>query len=521
MTTKLEKKFKSLVVDDDPVVRDALSEILKDAGYIVDVAADGVEALRKVKTFGFDSVLSDIWMPDMNGIDLLKQIKKYDFTLPVVMVTGCPDISLAVEAIKEGASDFITKPIKIEQVELIIERLIKERRLLLENVELKKKVERKRTIEELNTKLNNKVMELSALYSISETFSEALEEEDIFQKVVDLACEITEAGTSCLMIIDRESKELIVKAAKGIDSDVTKGTRIPIGSGIAGKVALGGKHLLINSLSRQPCSDNCKTIYNTDSYISVPLKIKNEIFGVLNVGNGFNGHRFSEDEVYLLLALAKKAALSIENTILYDSIYNNLMNSLRAMVNAIEARDKYTKRHSQRVTLLAMDIAREMGCSNEDVETIKLGGFLHDIGKIGIRDSILLKPERLSQKEFEVIKSHPVIGEKIIEPLGIIPVEKSIIRHHHERWDGKGYPDGLSGIDIPLPARILSVADAFDAMTTDRPYRGAMSKDASLTEIEGLSGFQFDSDIVKTFKKVLEQNHTRRPVFEDILLPLD
>lgn len=310
-----------------------------------------------------------------------------------------------------------------------------------------------------------------------------------------------------MMILDRELDELIIKAAKGIDGDVTKGARIPLGSGIAGKVALSGRHLLLDGLSGAPHPEGGSIAYSADSFISVPLKIKNEVFGVLNVSDRPSGGRFTEDDLYLLLTLAKKAALSIENNILYESIYNNLLSSLRVMVNAIEARDKYTKRHSQRVTGLAMDIARELECSDEEIETIRLGGFLHDIGKIGIRDSILLKPGRLSKEEFDVIKTHPIIGENIIKPLGIIPVERSIIRYHHERWDGKGYPDGLSGKSIPLPARILSVADAFDAMTTDRPYRMAMSKNDALAEIQGLSGCQFDSEVVKKFMKVFEQKY--------------
>ncbi|MDY7032360.1 MAG: response regulator [Thermodesulfobacteriota bacterium] len=506
MTAKAEKRLRSLIVDDDATIRDVLSEILMEGGYCVDTAEDGVDALAKVKKDNFDSILCDIWMPGMNGIDLLKEIKKYDPTLPVVMITGYPDVRVAVEAIKEGASDFIAKPVRMEQVEIIIEKLVKERELLLENAKLTKKIENKKTIEELNTKLHKKVRELSTLYSISETFSEVFEGDELFDKIASMACEITEARKSSLMILNGESKELVIKAAKGLDEEIIEATRIPLGSGIAGKVALTGEYVFFNGLDNSPEFEGFGLRYNTDSFISVPLKIKHEVFGVLNVTERVNGNRFTEEELYLLLALAKKGALNIENSVLYESIYNNLIGTLRAMVNAIEARDMYTGGHSQRVTKLAMGIAREMGCLAEEIETIKLGGFLHDIGKVGIGDSILLKPGKLTNNEFDIIKTHPVIGENIVKPLGILPAEKSIIRHHHERWDGKGYPDGLSGGNIPLLARILSVADAFDAMVTDRPYRRAKTEEDSLSELEKLSGFQFDKQVVEKFKKILKKD---------------
>ena len=507
VTETVEKRLKSLIVDDDAAIRDVLSEILMEAGYSVDTAEDGVEALTKVRSDNFDSILCDIWMPGMNGISFLKKIKKHDPTLPVVMITGYPDVRVAVEAIKEGASDFIAKPVRMEQVEIIIEKLVKEREILLENASLTKKIEQKKTIEELNTKLHKKVRELSTLYSISETFSEVLEGDELFDKIVEMASKITEARKSSLLILDRESAELVIKAAIGLNSDIIEKTRIPLGSGIAGKVALSGEYIFLNGLDNRPEFERDGGRYHTDSFISVPLKIRDEVFGVLNVTDRLDGNRFTEEELYLILALARKGALSIENSVLYESIYSNLVGTLRAMVNAIEARDKYTGGHSQRVTKIAMDIAREMGCPSEEIETIKLGGFLHDIGKVGIGDSILLKPGRLSDNEFDIIKTHPVIGENIVKPLGILPAEKCIIRHHHERWDGRGYPDGLSGQGIPLLARILSVADAYDAMVTDRPYRRAKSEEESLEEIVKLGGCQFDKKVVENFKKVIEKEH--------------
>jgi putative nucleotidyltransferase with HDIG domain len=183
-------------------------------------------------------------------------------------------------------------------------------------------------------------------------------------------------------------------------------------------------------------------------------------------------------------------------------MYTNLMNTLQSLVATIEARDRYTQQHSQRVTQLAVGIAEEMGCTQEEIDTIKFAGVLHDIGKISIRDAILLKKGKLTQEETKVIQTHPLTGEKILRPLGLLPAEKAIVRHHHEKWDGKGYPDGLRGEEAPLLARIIAVADSYDAMTSNRPYRLARNDRKALDELVRCSGTQFDKDIVEAFKNI-------------------
>jgi HD-GYP domain-containing protein (c-di-GMP phosphodiesterase class II) len=183
-------------------------------------------------------------------------------------------------------------------------------------------------------------------------------------------------------------------------------------------------------------------------------------------------------------------------------MYTNLISTLQSLVAAIEARDSYTQQHSQRVTQIAIKLAEKMDCSLDEIDTIKFAGVLHDIGKISISDSILLKKGRLTEDEIKVVQTHPVIGERILQPLGLLPAEKSVVRHHHERWDGKGYPDGLGGSDIPVLARIIAVADSYDAMTSNRPYRLARENKEAIDELVRCSGTQFDKDIVDVFRKI-------------------
>ena len=237
--------------------------------------------------------------------------------------------------------------------------------------------------------------------------------------------------------------------------------------------------------------------------VVVPFKIRKEPFGLLAAVPG-EGKRVSQEEaLFLMHLLGERASLTVENLLLYESVSMNLLATLKALVQSLEAKEPYTRQHSQRVTEVAVQLAYIMGCTAEEIDAIRFAGHLHDIGKIGIRDQVLLKPGKLTEEEYEIIKQHPVIGEEIISHIGLLPLERAIIRHHHERWDGGGYPDGLSGEDIPKLSRILAVADTFDAMTSCRPYRGAMCSGDAKGEIKRCSGTQFDPEVVEAFEEWL------------------
>ena len=238
------------------------------------------------------------------------------------------------------------------------------------------------------------------------------------------------------------------------------------------------------------------------SFMTVPLKIRGKIFGILTAAVTQKTIRFSEKDLSYLSFMIQNAAYAIENIALYD----NLFSTLYAFVKTLEARDTYTQQHSESVALMATEIAQEMKCSSEELERINIAGRLHDIGKIGIRDDILLKSGKLMKDEYEVIKEHPIIGSGIIGQLGLWDKEQKIIRSHHERYDGSGYPDGLKKDEIPFLARILSVADAFDAMYSDRAYRRKMELNKVIDIIKKEAGAQFDPDVVEAFLRLHKEN---------------
>jgi HD-GYP domain-containing protein (c-di-GMP phosphodiesterase class II) len=241
------------------------------------------------------------------------------------------------------------------------------------------------------------------------------------------------------------------------------------------------------------------------SLAAVPLKIRQKLIGMLTAVVRQGATSFTEQDLYYLTFMARRAAFVIENVALYENIYENLFATLYAFVETIEARDPYTKQHSSRVAEVALSVGKEMGATHEELDVLNFSGHLHDIGKIGIRDSILLKPSRLTAEEYEIIKQHPIIGANIIGHLGLMSEEQKVIRHHHERWDGKGYPDGLKGEAIPYLARILAVADVYDAMASHRAYRPKIPAEVMIKTIRQNAATKFAEEVVHAFLKVYER----------------
>jgi hypothetical protein len=196
---------------------------------------------------------------------------------------------------------------------------------------------------------------------------------------------------------------------------------------------------------------------------------------------------------------------------LYAEMREVHIETVRALTSAIDASDPFTKGHSERVTLYSVAIAREMGLSERRIEAIEYAGFLHDMGKVGLQHDILLKPGKLSEDEWEVMRKHPTIGAKIVSDLHFLSQAKAVVLHHHERYDGQGYPNGLAGVDIPLEARIVKVADAFDAMMSDRPYRSSLGLSKATEELESGRGSEFDPDVVDAFLRLLERGEIALP----------
>ena len=376
--------------------------------------------------------------------------------------------------------------------------------MIINNILSKKSQTLKPQLEDmsdLHMHLKNKLEEISILYTIADSLEHLNEADEIFQALCDISLITCNAGSASYYISSHgaNSKMILHKTSPREKRMIRPGI-IVIPDEIQHQLFEAEQPILISDPKElqffTDSSDN--NAIGPKSAVLAPFFVRKEFFGVLLLTED-KEERFTEKDVTYTKLLLRKAGVSIENKALYETIYNNLIATLRSLVITIEAKDPYTRHHSARVTKLSVLIGKEMSCSSEQIETLQFAGMLHDIGKIGVSDAVLLKKGPLSDEEFEAIKQHPKIGAKILDPLGMLPREKAIIRHHHERWDGRGYPDGLIGKDIPLLVRILTLADSYDAMTSDRVYRTAMSHEKALGEISRNSGAQFDGNIAKAF----------------------
>jgi putative nucleotidyltransferase with HDIG domain len=285
-----------------------------------------------------------------------------------------------------------------------------------------------------------------------------------------------------------------------------------MGQGVAGYVAQTLKPLIVKDAqhdSRFNKDIDTETGFVTRSILCIPLVTKGECLGVLEVINKVDNTLFCDADLELLSTLGTQISSAIDNANMYGQMKSLFLSTVQSLSSAIDAKNKYTNDHSRRVTIYSLAIAQEMGCTVEVCNNIRLSGLLHDIGKIGVPEAILDKSSRLTDEEFKKIKEHPMIGARIMEP--IKPLQKIIpgMRYHHERWDGRGYPDGLQGLEIPLAGRIIAVADTFDAMTSDRSYRKGLSAEIAIKEIKNCSGTQFDPTVVKAFLQAYEKNNIR------------
>jgi HD-GYP domain-containing protein (c-di-GMP phosphodiesterase class II) len=239
--------------------------------------------------------------------------------------------------------------------------------------------------------------------------------------------------------------------------------------------------------------------------IAVPLKIKGGVMGAMIVENSSASCSFTEDELEVLTTLSNQAMVAIENAWLYESVKNSYFATIQSLVNALEASDRFTKGHSERVRLLSVELGKYIGLQLKELELLEHASILHDIGKIGIDNFVLQKQGKLTSREYGLVKTHPLIGDEILGPIETLEGVRKTIIQHHERYDGTGYPYGLKGDEILLKSRILSVVDTFDAMMTDRPYRKAIGLKLVMAELGANVGTQFDPEVVKAFTEMLEK----------------
>lgn len=349
--------------------------------------------------------------------------------------------------------------------------------------------------------LGKKFRQLETLIEVSRMINSSLEPPVIREKAIEAATRLMNAEAGSLLLVDKETGGLFFEVALGKSGDILKKVRLEKGQGIAGWVAENGEPVIIHDVQTDPRfykGADDKTEFVTKDMICVPVKTKDKILGVLEAINKRYGS-FDNDDLEAFIGLANQVAIAVENSNLYQELKETFYETAEALAETIEKRDPYTGGHTKRVMDYSLAIGRVLELPKDSLERLKLAAILHDIGKIGIRDDILLKKGRLEPDEFEKMNMHPGYGSEILGHVKQLQDVIPGVRFHHEKYDGSGYPDHLKGNDIPLIARIIAVADTFDAITTDRPYRSALSKEQAFEELRRSTGTQLDAEVVNAF----------------------
>jgi response regulator RpfG family c-di-GMP phosphodiesterase len=488
-----------LVVDDEKVIREILSEFLTMEGYVVRSVEDGEDALTELRMRPYDMVISDLKMPKVGGLELLEQIAAENLNVLTVIMTGFGTVETAIEAMKKGAYDYILKPFKVEEVVHVVQRGLERQQLQAENVRLR---------------------EALTLYKVSEAIATSLDIDHVLDVILAASIEEGEGDVATLHLKDQRSgrfEERIKIINEGNGSDANPQLPSPDLDELTSYFHNGSPILAHGVKANRFFTSSAAG--NLVSFVSVPLQVANRFIGMLNVFSFTRGKKFDEGARKMLSILASRAATSIENARLYDdlviknkdlqaanlSLEENFRQSIVGFAHAIEESDRYTRGHSDRVAEYARLIAVGMELPDNEVHTVIRAGLLHDIGKIGIRNEKLNKPGKLTPQEVQMFREHPDKGKRILDP---IPFMRNLIDGcwcHHEAFDGGGYPRGLMGDNIPVLGRVVAIADAYDAMTSDRAYRKALPHEMAIDEIERCSGTQFDPDISDIFLKIIEE----------------
>lgn len=491
-----------LVVDDERVIREILAEFLTLEGFSVHTVEDGEKALTELRLHPYDLLITDLKMPRLSGLQLLERIEAERLGVLTVLMTGFGTVETAIEAMKKGAYDYLLKPFKVEEVIHVVERALYRQRLQAENIRLR---------------------EALTIYKVSEAIALSHDIERILDVVLRAALDEVKADVATLHLRDprtgryEERVKLVAADAHAHGSLPTPAFGVLAEQFTSGVpiVAHGGKASRFFSENAAPA--------DLASFVAVPLQVRGDMIGVLDVFSFTQGKKFDEGHRKMLAVLASRAASAIENARLYSelvasnedlkkanlSLEEMFQQTVAGFAQALEESDMYTRGHSERVAVYSEVLARGLTLPEAEIRRIVQAGVMHDVGKIGVRYDMLNKPGKLTPEEIQVFRQHPEKGKRILEP---VPCLHGLIDGcwcHHEWYDGGGYPRGLSGQNIPLVGRIVSIADAYDAMTSDRAYRRALTHEVAIGEIERCAGTQFDPELADAFVKLIEAWRTQ------------
>ncbi|UCG51958.1 MAG: response regulator [Candidatus Latescibacterota bacterium] len=501
-----------LVVDDDTKVLEILGKSLSRKGHEVSLAADGTEALESYDENTPDIVVLDLMLPDMDGRDVLSAIRSRPGgdVVPVLFLSANSDLETRIDSLGGGADDFLVKPFSLRELNTKVERALGrcERTRSLEETrsELEDRIdEQEKNYVLINRELKRQILSMKTLFAVSGDLNRRLDLEELINGLALSLIGELQISSMAFFELRRESdNRFTLQGLKGFDRDRMADLRLDRDSEFTRWVQETSRP---RKLARN--GDLCWASRLPDIRLAVfeyvtPIIVKQVLRGLVFTGPKLNGNEYKSFELDILASLCNSAGTGIENARLFEALQNTYLSTVKALMSIIEAKDAYTKGHTERVADYSVALAKRMKLDKDDLRDLAFAAVLHDIGKLVIYERVLNKPGSLNAEEWELLKSHPEIGASIIENMEFLSGAVPFVRYHHERFDGNGYPAGLVGEEIPLGARIITVADSYDAMTTNRPYREALSKSVALSTMKSKSGTQFDPRVVESMIELIE-----------------
>jgi putative nucleotidyltransferase with HDIG domain len=483
-------KPRIMLVDDEPDLLEVCTESLADMASGIVCASGGLDAVELLRNESFDLIVSDLRMPGVGGLELLRAASGLAPDTDIIVLTGYGTIDSAVECVRLGAVNYLLKPFKVEELRAAVSKALHERALR----QSQEKTGHLSHMLALNSALTGKQEAKAMLREFLSQVKSAFAPDGI-------AFFIHESGDFGL-----ESTVLI-----GPYFRENPGVRSWFES-LAGSITAKGRPILVEK-------QILREAFGTDDDGRAPTSAMGAAVCAALVGHGnpdgprgavvalrANGSApYTLDDLKLLTLFSAHASLCFESRRACARLKSINGEIVFSLVNAVEAKDTYTRGHSDRVSRYAAKLAGALGIRSEDVELVRTAGMLHDIGKIGVPDSILNKPGPLTDGELPLMRQHPVIARTILDKVESLGAVLPVVYHHHERFDGSGYPDGLKGKDIPYLARLISVVDGFEAMTSDRAYHRARSMHEAKDILTYGSGSQWDPELVQAWIAVLDR----------------
>lgn len=475
-----------LVVDDEKTILELGRRFLASEGFDVEIASQGMQAVKLLEQAPYEILLTDIRMPGMSGLELMKMAKSVRPEIIMVVITGHGTITTAIESLKMGAMGFILKPFTRQELVSAIHNALDKYRLRQENVRMKS---------------------LMPLFQVSQQLMMQTDLNQLMNLIVELIKKETKVDRASIMLLNEKTGELVVRATTGFENFDENKMRKFVGQGIAGLAVEKKEPIFVQGgVEQNPELKSLLDDGKVVSGLSVPIMIRKKVIGVLNLSKFNRGQPLGESDLGLISIFCGQVAVAIENARLYRDIRNSYVRTLQALVAAIEIKDQFSKGHSSGVAKYAAVLGKELQLPKDQIQDLIIAALLHDIGKIGSSDDILKKGSKLSESEFELMKAHPGNAIKILETIGLSQEILSSILHHHEWWDGSGYPKGLSGEAIPIFSRIIAIADTIDAMTTTRPYQQKVTLAEARDEIRRFKAKQFDPTLVDLLMNINEKS---------------